>query len=279
MIDNLIEDIYKRLETPQEVSEENIDIFCDNLKALLKDRLSEGERSPSLRMSSIGKCSRQVYYDLTEEEEGEQLLPHTRLKFLYGDLIEELVLFLAREAGHKVTDPQKTVELDGVVGHIDAIIDGHLVDVKSASKFAFKKFKEGTLAEDDPFGYDLQLSGYSAALGDIDGAFLAMNKESGELALLKRSSDYMKMNFPHKKIENHKQNLQSDSPPDRPYEPVPDGKSGNMKLGVNCSYCSRKQVCWSDSNDGNGLRKFVYSYGPVFLTDVVRTPKVPEVDI
>jgi hypothetical protein len=44
------------------------------------------------------------------------------------------------------------------VGHQDAIIDGVLVDCKSASGVGFDKFKYNKLAEDDPFGYVAQLS-------------------------------------------------------------------------------------------------------------------------
>ena len=57
------------------------------------------------------------------------------------------------------------------------------MDVKTASGYAFKKFKDGTLAQDDTFGYLAQLAGYEAGHGTSEGGFLAMNKENGELAL------------------------------------------------------------------------------------------------
>ncbi len=49
-----------------------------------------------------------------------------------------------------------------------------------------------------------------------------------------------------------------------------------MKLSVGCSYCAYKNDCWSDANDGHGLRKFIYSKGPRWLTKVVSEPNVPE---
>jgi hypothetical protein len=55
--------------------------------------------------------------------------------------------------------------------------------------------------------------------------------------------------------------------PARTFEPIPEGKSGNMKLGLNCSYCGYKTHCHP------GLRTFAYARGPVFLTDVIREPK------
>lgn len=275
-LETLIEDIYDLFENGKDVSEINLEIFAENLKDLLRDRFKsyKEERRGSLRMSSVGKPLRQVWYEV-HGAPGEDLRPNTLLKFLYGDLIEELVLFLAREAGHKVTDQQTTVNLEGVAGHIDAVIDGVVVDVKSASKFAFKKFKDGTLPLDDPFGYMKQLAGYSAAL-KLDGAFLAMNKESGELTLLEYDREYLAMEHPETRIQEQRDALDSTEPPERCYEPVPDGKSGNMKLAVGCSYCRFKKHCWSDANDGQGLRTFIYSNGPTFLTEVVREPKVPE---
>ena len=60
---------------------------------------------------------------------------------MFGDILEELLLFLAKEAGHTVTGQQDTLSISGVNGHRDAIIDGRLVDVKSASSYSFRKFK------------------------------------------------------------------------------------------------------------------------------------------
>ena len=49
-----------------------------------------------------------------------------------------------------------------------------------------------------------------------------------------------------------------------------------MKLSIGCSYCAYKVDCWSDANDGQGLRKFIYSKGPRWLTKVVSEPNVSE---
>ena len=68
---------------------------------------------------------------------------------------------------------------------MDCKIDGEVIDIKSASGYAFQKFKNGTLADDDAFGYMAQLAGYEKAEGTTGGGFLAINKENGELALFK----------------------------------------------------------------------------------------------
>ena len=68
-----------------------------------------------------------------------------------------------------------------------------------------------------------------------------------------------------------------DNPPDICYPPVPEGKSGNMKLDTNCVYCPHKYTCWQDSNGGVGLRVIKYANGLKYLTRVAVLPKVDEV--
>ena len=47
---------------------------------------------------------------------------------------------------------------------MDCKIDGIVTDVKSASSFGFKKFKDGQLGlVDDPFGYIDQIKAYAHA--------------------------------------------------------------------------------------------------------------------
>lgn len=277
-LDTLVEDVYSLLEDGKEASDEHLDILSNNIRNLLRDRLKAPlePRTPTLRMSAIGKPLRQIWYDHNPDGTEETFDGKTLLKFLYGDIIEEMLLYLAREAGHTVEDQQKEVELDGVKGHIDAKIDGTLVDVKSTSKFAFAKFRDGTLRQDDAFGYMGQLSGYAEAEGGGDAAFWAMSKETGDLALLSVSADEVEFEQPRDLIRRQKEAVSSDTPPSRCYDAVPHGKKGNMKLPPGCSYCKHKFRCWADSNDNKGLRTFIYSNGPVFMTEVKDPPRVYE---
>jgi hypothetical protein len=193
------------------------------------------------------------------------------MKFLYGDILEIILLYLAKEAGHDVSDEQGEVERDGVLGHIDAVIDGHVIDVKSASPFAFKKFEENRVHEDDPFGYVAQLSGYCHEY-ELPGAFLAINKEQGGIALSPLEPELIEANPPGPAIARQREAVENDHVV-RCFDAVPDGKSGNEKLGLQCSYCSYKKDCWP------GLRAFNYSGKPRFLTKVVREPDVFEFKI
>jgi hypothetical protein len=190
-------------------------------------------------------------------------------------VLEEIVLMLVRMAGHSVTDEQKEVTVNGIVGHMDCKINGQVVDVKSASKFAFNKFMKGTLADDDPFGYLGQLAGYEKAEGTDDGGFLVINKESGELCMYV-PDDLDKPNI-DTKINTLLNDLKLDTPPDLCYTPIPDGKKGNMQLPKGCTWCKYKHECHKDANDGEGLRTFKYSTGYKYLTHVEAEPKVDEI--
>lgn len=270
-LDNLIGDIYRVLSEGKEPDESKLEQLGKNVVDIVRARVKAPlqEREPTLRLSQIGKPARQVYFDLTKADR-EPLPPQTLIKFMYGDLIEELVLYLAAEAGYEVSNQQKEVDLEGVKGHIDCTINDIPIDVKSASKFAFKKFKENAIHSDDPFGYMKQLGSYTLSLEAPWGGFLAMNKESGELALAKYSKDELEMEMPRETIQSHREMLEKGEMPEPCYKPIPDGKSGNMKIALGCSYCSFKAKCWPNA------RKFIYSNGPTWLTTVKREPKVFE---
>ena len=280
-LDTLVQDIYDKLDTLTEgkslnVSEETADAFGEAMKkALLHWSAEHPVDKPTLRMSNVGKPNRQRWYDMKSENQKNNFTAPVQIRFLYGHILEEVVLFLARLAGHEVTDEQKEITVSGIKGHMDCKIDGEVVDIKTASGFAFKKFKEGTLPDDDPFGYMAQIAGYEEAEGTEHGGFLTLNKESGELALF-RPQELDKPNI-KQRIKTLKAQIKKDTPPELCYNPVPDGKAGNMKIARGCTWCRHKFVCHSDANDGEGLRVFKYSKKLEYLTNVVKLPRVKEV--
>lgn len=272
-IDTLIPDMYNLLsgDTDHTPNGDYKSLFYKNVgRAIYRKLGSDGDYEPRLRMSNIGKPARQVWYDINKAPK-EKLTGPTLNKFFYGDLIEEWAVFLAREAGHFVQDTQKEVEIDGVKGRMDCKIDGVVVDVKSASSYAFKKFKNNTLEHDDAFGYIDQLSGYGQAEGQDEAAFLAVDKQNGDFSLLK-----VKTRDVRPRIKMLKAALEKDTPPERCYSDVAEGQSGNRALAMQCSYCPFKRHCWADANNGVGLRGFNYSYGPKFFTKVVKEPRTME---
>ena len=281
-LDTLVEDIYDKLSVLSDgeslnIDDKTIDAFGESMKEVLSHWANPKPRdSGTLRMSNIGKPMRQLWYDMrSESKTTERIKPSVFIKFLYGHMLEEVLLMLIKIAGHKVTDEQKEVSVSGIKGHMDCVIDGEVVDIKTASSFAFKKFYNKTLAEDDIFGYLPQLAGYEAAMGTNKGGFLAMNKESGEIALY-RPDSFDKPDI-KKKIKTVKKLIKIDTPPELCYNPVPDGASGNMKIARGCTWCRHKFECHADSNEGQGLRVFKYSKGYTYLTQTVKTPNVLEV--
>ena len=230
-----------------------------------------------LSLSSIGTpCKRKLWYKVNKAGEGEQLESNTLLKFFYGDMIEELILSMTVAAGHDLKGSQDRLDVHGIKGHRDAVIDGMTVDVKSCSSYAFKKFKEGNLRDDDPFGYISQLSSYVYAGKDdplvtdkTHGAFLAIDKQNGHICL--DVYDFTEeLKTKEAEMKEAVAMVKGEIPEDR-VKPVPQSKtSPNMKLSMGCSYCEYKKLCWPN------MRKFVYSYGPEFLVHVEKEPRVAE---
>jgi len=273
-IKTLVDDIYSLFDPNHghEPNEENLNEFAENLKDLLRTRLAKREvLNNPLRFSSLGRPDRQLWY-MAKGYPQEDISAKTYFKFLYGDVIEQLLLFLAKESGHSVEQAQAELEVDGVKGHIDAVIDGVLVDVKSASPFGYKKFVTQTVTQDDPFGYTQQLAGYAQVVTPGQApAWLAMDKVSGAICVSPLSQSIVKDYPVDERISHLKEVIAEEEPPERCYSDEEDGKSGNRKLATPCGYCAFKHSCWP------GLRTFAYSNGPRYLTRVVKQPDVPEV--
>jgi hypothetical protein len=279
-LDSLVDDIYELLEkgSPSGApTQQYLDEFAEAIKQAATSYMSPREGKRTLRISAIGKPDRKLYYDIRGSgSEPEKFKGHELFKFFYGHIIEAALIYLTKEAGHKVEDEQREVILGGVVGHMDCKIDGVVTDVKSASTYGFKKFQYGTLEEDDAFGYMEQLAGYVAADGTNEGAFLAADKTLGHIALLRVPQDKLEGLKIEDRIEYLKEMLKSDDVPPRCYDPVPEGKSGNLALPTGCSYCAHKFDCYSEANGGVGLRTFIYSTGPKYLTHIEKEPNVME---
>jgi hypothetical protein len=281
IINTLIDDIHAMLETGVDVDsplvEQAVDLCAADIKHALYNILAEGDRRRlnNLRLSMIGKPDRQVWYSLNVDNPS-VLDGQTRIKFLMGHIMEAVIIAFAQIAGHKVEGQQAKIDVEGIKGHQDCRIDDVLVDIKTASPYSFKKFKDGAdgLSENDPFGYMAQISAYATAQGDEEAAFLAIEKSSAEMALCWVYKDNM-IDAP-KRVNALKKVAKLEQPPERCYEPVADGQAGNMKLPVGCVFCDYKKICWADANDGQGLRTFQYSNGLRHFTHVEKEPNVQE---
>lgn len=275
-IGTLVSDINDLVSAGFESSDEWAQALAKNLATTVSAKFAE-DKVHYLRPSNLGdKCDRKLWLGVHRPELEEPLPPDAKIKFLYGSILEDMVLALAEAAGHTVEGQQSEVTNYGLVGHIDAIIDGTLVDVKSASSIAFEKFREHLNPGKDSFGYLYQLGFYleavqseSSVTNKNEAAFLVIDKTLGKIILDTHSRAELKRPWEQHAIHKAKM-LESSTMPARGYLPEPDGKSGNLKLGVACSYCQFKNACWP------GLRTFLYSNGPRYLTHVAREPDVAE---
>ena len=193
--------------------------------------------------SEIGRpCKRQLWYSSRGAPEAE-IDGVTNHKFMFGDMLEASVLALAQAAGHTVEKRQHPVSIlyptmDGTKvelrGKIDAIIDGELVDVKTASPYSFSKFVNGTWVNNDPFGYVGQLTAYGVSLGYETARLLVINKSDAEIHLTKPITLDKKKHY--ESMSDIISVIKTVHPPIRPYD-----KATN----VNCKYCKFADHCWS----------------------------------
>ena len=231
-----------------------------------------------IRFSELGTpCTRQLLYKWYHPSYGTPPMaepddPYLPIKFTYGDYIEELVFFLAKEAGHEVSDRQKKVKSMFpstewyVEGSMDGKIDGVLVDVKSAADMSFKKYQRmGLDEENDSFGYRWQLDGYSYADGTTERAFLFTNKHDGHIHVIDRSDTELlpiggRVSLIGLRAEEF---LDKGTLPER----IPTKKTVNgEELPMVCSYCKFKWACYEGNVTG-----YISSGRPIYF--VTKTPK------
>ncbi len=277
-ITKLIPDIYRTISNKNGwFSEELSKTLGDDIATTLRGQLGEEKAAPTLRLSQMGpRCPKALWHSIHTPELAEELPPWAEIKYSYGHIIEALILTLAKASGHSVEGMQDALMVDGITGHRDCVIDGCIVDVKSSSSRGFTKFKDGTLATSDAFGYLDQLDAYLLGSADDplvtnkDTAYiLAVDKTLGHLALYEHRLREFSI---RQRIVEYKRIVGLPKPPDCECGSIADGKSGNLKLDTRAGYSAFKYCCFPN------LRTFLYASGPVYLSEVKRKPDVTEID-
>jgi hypothetical protein len=242
-------------------------------------RVRAPDGRPRLWASEVGDgCSRKLHYKFKGVMPVEKMLGNVLYKFAFGDIIESMTIALLEHTpGLEVRGLQERVEMEGatfiVSGKSDVVVNNVVYDVKSMAPFSFDRMvKKGDVGT---WGYQAQVSVYYHELAskyNLTGAGIwGVNKVTGKqhahqiAPLTKTALDGM--------ASKHAEGIMNDDPPVRAYEPKAHGSSGNMALPTKCKYCPHKWECHP------GLRMFVYSSGPEYLTQVVHTPKVPEIHV
>lgn len=278
-ISTLIPDIYQAISTKPEgwFDHQLVEGMMGPLGVKLKEHFNDLRNTGRLRMSALGpRCPRALWYSVHRPDLAEKLPPWAEIKFAYGHILEALVISLAKASGHEVTGEQDVLELDGIIGHRDCVIDGCTVDVKSASSLSFQKIKAGNLSLVDNFGYLDQLDAYCVA-GANDplvrtkdlGYILAIEKQLGHLCTYEHR---VRPESILARVQDCKRIAASSEPPQCECGTQVIGASGNIKLDVRASYSAYKWECFPH------LRAFRYAGGVMYLSKVVRKPEVLEVN-
>lgn len=271
-IKNLIKDIYGEVGNKGWFTKAIAEDFSGEVGRKLVEATGREHKVPTLRLSEMGiKCPSHLWHSIHSPSLRQPVQPYTQIKFTYGHILEAYVISMAKAAGHEVVGEQDELTVDGVVGHRDCVIDGCIVDVKSANSRSFQKFRDGSIRNNDSFGYLDQLDGYLVGSQDDPlvtnksvGYLLAINQELGHLALYEH---HCREESIRQRIRDYRRIVSLDRPPNCTCEEVPDGTSGNYKLGVVASYNAYKFACKPH------VRCFLYSEGPRYLTKVVRRPQ------
>lgn len=282
-INTLIIDIQYLLTQRGWVTDGLSEDFSRLVAARLREQFEPRSVKPTLRLSRMGPmCPCALWYSIHHPELAEPLPPWAEFKYSFGHIIEAQAIMLSKAAGHTVVGEQDELSLDGIIGHRDCVIDGCVVDVKSTSSFGFKKFKDGTLWQDDQFGYLDQLDGYVLASREDPlvtvkdkGYLLAIDKQLGHMAVYEHEIREQSI---RERIRDYKRIVGECEAPACTCGTVSDGKSGNIRLDIKSSYSAYKHQCFPN------LRTFLYADGPRYLTKVVKRPiradgtPIPEVD-
>ncbi len=277
-IHTLVPDVYELLQTKGWYNETLLSYFSAQLNTSLKAQWSDSDGTHrGLRLSRMGdQCPRALWYSIHQPELAEPLPSWANFKYTYGHIIEALALTLAKAAGHRVEGEQDELVVDGIKGHRDAVIDGCLVDVKSATSFKVAESRRGSLEKNDNFGYLDQLDGY--VLGSANDPLVTV-KDKGYLWFIDKTLGHMHV-YEHTarperilhRVNEYKIVVERSSEPACTCGTRPRGTSGNIELDVRASYSPFKHSCFPH------LRTFLYSDGPVYLSRVSKTPDVPEIN-
>ena len=109
-LNKLVDDIYESIAPLSEgknlnLPEDLIEDFGERIKSVITNWSKPKEQTKGLRMSNIGRPARQLWYD-SRNDNTNSIPSATQIKFLYGHILEELLLLLVKLSGHELSDEQ-----------------------------------------------------------------------------------------------------------------------------------------------------------------------------
>ena len=221
------------------------------------DREPRSEADLKLYPSEAGRCERATFYKALGIP-GEPFLPDVRFKFLMGDLVELVVIYLLMHCPD-ISVYDNNVKREMQIGRskwrgaTDGIVRSRLsgtatgvrrnLEVKSTSGIGFKITKRKGI--EDVFGYLTQACIYTRHLMkekliDVpETIFLLVDRDSMHLhEETVRFDTYELAEVADAKFDRILDAIKAKKVPPRPY----DLERG--KLGLNCKYCDLKYTCW-----------------------------------
>lgn len=269
-IETLLEDIDNVFTSahPKVVNDDALEECLDSIREALRTAVEESGQSRDfrLRASNLGKPDRQLFLDSQNPNHG-ICSPNLHRIFLTGHVMEAILIFLIKEAGHTVEDEQAVVTRDGIQGHQDCRIDGVPIDIKTASSASYTKFVKDKLIDNDPYGYYQQLAFY-AQDSDSRAGWLVMDKQRSSLFL--KLVQELELPNASTRIEEARELLAKDELPEPCFEPI-EHDNGNIEIPKGCGFCEYREKCWPD------VRAYKYATGIKRFTHVEKEPRVPEI--
>jgi len=231
------------------------------------DKQLNSRRQFKIRMSGLG---RPICQQILEREKHIEDMDYNALfRFLFGDIVESVLVLIMEQADVDIVEKQKAVKLT-IAGHevngtLDLIMRDELGvekvwDVKSASEWAFKFKYTGyggydKIKEDDPFGYIMQGHLYAEATGLPFGGWVVVNKSSGEVAMVEAPDwqDEDRRLYMADAEKRVKRLLDPDPNFVKPFKSEFETykvkgeviRTGNKTLPKICGMCGHRSHCWS----------------------------------
>lgn len=167
------------------LSDEDVEEYIKGVRDSFKRKyLSKEAKGNQLRLSALGKPA--VLNALTKLGHVESSKVTNKLKHIFhtGDMFESFIFAAAKAYGYNLICDQQEVEFEGVLGHIDGVLDAPLgqvlVEVKTMSQNYFGQF---TKKQNDDRGYVTQLATYQHCMS-LDAYWLCLNKSTHEVVLV-----------------------------------------------------------------------------------------------
>ncbi|ABQ12463.1 Cas4-domain exonuclease [Phormidium phage Pf-WMP3] len=171
---------YNNNELELEVTSSDYDAYTSAVRdSYRRQFVNERQQENRLRVSSLGKYAVvQALQCFGVHEDRGNIRGAQADMFHVGDITEARLIALMKAYGLQVTHEQHEVTWYGVLGHMDCVVDGMVIDVKAVNDGNFKRYQKKL-----SLTYLTQIGVYADALHYANCGVLLYNRNTCELAL------------------------------------------------------------------------------------------------